>query len=237
MKKLSLILILFVALGSCLRSQSAFVSSSSVNTSASGTVEFTVGQMSGETISSANGFVCNGVNVPLDYQTIPLIQGKNFIAKSVFLTDESFPNLFGQQITDYNLERLEDNQGNFLIPSFSVSSLGSWNSNQSYIFYSHGTSSISLSGPRIIPSRHPIALRAGWNLVPFVGNTRINAQTAFSSISGSLIIVMNSAGQAYVPATGENTLEQDTGNSGYLLPGNGYAVFVGNDCILNFPIE
>ncbi len=235
MKYLPPILMLFVAISMCLHAQSAFVSSSSVANSPAGSSEYTLGQYTAETISSANGYVCHGVNVPIDYQTIQLAQGKNFIARSVFLADETFPTVFSQQISQRTTERIEDNSGGFLIPSFSFSSLTVWNPSKSYSYFSTTPSILSLSGTRIISYRFPIALRAGWNLVPYTGSSPISATIAFSSIAVSIILVENCDGGTYCPATGENTMEQGTPNAGLLLPGKGYAILANTNCLLIFP--
>lgn len=237
MKRILTLLLLLISGSSCLQSQSAFVSSSAVATSPSGTTEYTLGQLSGETFSSGSGIVCHGVNVPIDYQTIQIVQGKNFIARSVFLDNGSFSNVFSQTISNNATERIEDNLGGFLIPSVSVSSLSVWNPTQSYSYYSSTPQSISLSGTRIIPSHSPIVLHAGWNLVPYTGNVPINAATAFSSIAGSIALVVSCEGGAYCPATAENTLEEGTIQSGMLLPGKGYAILANADCVLIYPIE
>ena len=237
MKRILNFLLLFTSISSCLHSQSAFVSSSAVATSPAGTTEYTLGQLSGEAFTSESGAVCHGVNVPIDYQTLQIVQGKNFIARSVFLADESFSNVLNQQITERTIERIEDNLGGFLIPSVSVSSLSVWNPAQSYSYYSSTPQSISLSGTRIIPSHSPIALRAGWNLVPYNGNIPINASTAFSSIAGSIALVVSCERGVYCPVTAENTLEEGTIQSGMLLPGKGYAILANADCVLSYPIE
>jgi hypothetical protein len=129
-----------------------------------------------------------------------------------------------------NLVIAKNNNGNVYIPSFDINSIGSWDATQGYQMYLTKADTLIISGVENKPSEVPITLKQGWNMISYIRDAPLDAETALASITdnNNLIIAKDENGNVYIPSFGINTI-------GNMLPGKGYQIYVTNIDTLIYP--
>ena len=168
-------------------------------------------------------------------QTINLNSGWNLISAYLNPFESDVSVLLTNIISNNNLLLLKNKNDGFLFPYFDIDNITAWNTMDAYWTYVFQPASIEMTGQPVIPENTPIPLHHGWNWVPYLRSTPMNALTALSSISGKVLLVKNAEGQYYNPANGLNTLEIGTTYSGKMIPGKGYMILVNQPCTLIYP--
>ena len=157
---------------------------------------------------------------------VALRQGSNMISTFVAPQQSDVDTIFGD--IKSNVGIIKDGSGRVYCPSLGVDQIGSWNSSQGYQVYMSSADTVAFRGRVIAPEQDPISLPQGWNLVPYLRNDALVADSALRTLMGSLILAKDAAGYVYMPSYGINTI-------GSLKPGQGYQIYVQNPSILTYP--
>jgi hypothetical protein len=126
------------------------------------------------------------------------------------------------------MELMKDGGGQVFWPSNSINSIGSWSHLSGYQIYMNAADTLTVTGLEVVPSAESISLISGVNLIAYLRNTPMRADSALASITSSLIIVKNNAGEVYWPFYGINSI-------GSMRPGRGYQVQVTGASTLTYP--
>ena len=94
--------------------------------------------------------------------------------------------------------------------------IGDWDITQGYAIKAYVPTSFSLQCSEIDPSSTPVTLSAGWSIIPYLRTSPLDADAAFASIIGDILIVKDEDGNVYVPSL-INLI-------GDLIPGQGYQI-------------
>jgi len=157
---------------------------------------------------------------------IILPQGWSMISSFVQPADGTLETLLSG-ITP-RMEIMKNGAGQVFWPGFNINSIGAWNFRHGYQIYMNSVDTLTISGTEIAPGLVSLALAVGVNLVAYLRNTPMRADSALASIGPSLVIVKNNSGQVYWPSYGINTI-------GSLRPGQGYQIQVSQASTLTYP--
>jgi hypothetical protein len=94
----------------------------------------------------------------------------------------------------------------------------------------YSADTVTFRGKVIAPEENAISLSQGWNLVSYLRNDQLVADSALVTIGGSLTIAKNFAGGVYMPSYGINTLD-------VMKPGQGYQIYVQTPSTLTYPMN
>lgn len=157
---------------------------------------------------------------------IILQQGWNLISSYLAPQDSTLDNLF----TDVrsNMVIAKNGAGQVYWPVYSINSVGKWNKCHGYQINMQALDTLTVSGQEISPQQTPMVLSQGWNMVAYLKHCPMRADSAFASISNSLTIAKNGAGQVYWPAFSINSI-------GNMRPGQGYQVYLTSGATLTYP--
>lgn len=122
---------------------------------------------------------------------------------------------------------VKNNTGQAFIPSYGINNIGNWNFKEGYKIKSRSHTGLLMGCSRANPQT-PLHLNEGWNMIPYLRSSPMNAATALSSLGSNIIIVKNNAGAAYIPSFGIN-------NIGNMIPGQGYQIKLSAPGILIYP--
>jgi len=200
-----------------------------------GTLYYVPSGCIGDCIGCEDGIVCtadncdNGQCVYPDTccttQSISLITGWNMISSYVIPDAPNMTNVFQEIVSKIIL--VKNNAGLSYIPSLNINSIGNWDYKQGYKVKTNSTATLQLGCTKANPSS-PISLSTGWNMISYLRPSPISISAALSSVSGSIIMVKNNAGQSYIPSLGVNTIVN-------MQPGQGYQIKMSAPATLVFP--
>ena len=114
---------------------------------------------------------------------------------------------------------VKNGAGDIYSPVFGINQIGNWNIEEAYYIYTNTNCYLSVTGIQIIPSHISISLHFGWNLIPYLLTTQMNASQVFANINNYMIFAKNKLGDIYHPEFGVNTI-------GNMKPGEGYWIYV-----------
>jgi hypothetical protein len=157
------------------------------------------------------------VIVPLGWNMI-----STFVAPYQPAIDSIFSNI------NSKVTIVKDGSGRVYYPSFNINNLGSWQPYQGYQVCMSSADTVSFRGRVLPPEQNPMSLSAGWNLVSYLRNDLMAADSALATIASSLIIAKNAVGEVYMPSYGINAM-------GAMKPGQGYQIYVQNPSTLTYP--
>ena len=121
---------------------------------------------------------------------------------------------------------VQNQQGDRYDPTASSNSLETWDTSEGYRVYMSGTQTLRVEGEAL--SSTTLDLAAGWNLIPFYPTTEMSVEDAFASISGTVELVKDAAGNSYIPARNLDEI-------GTLKPGQAYKVYVNEATSFSYP--
>jgi chitinase len=127
-----------------------------------------------------------------------------------------------------HLEILKNGGGQVYWPTYSINAIGSWDSRYGYQIYMQLPDTLRITGSGTAPESTPIPLVDGVNLVAYLRNSPMRADSALASLGSNLIIAKNNAGDVYWPSYGINSI-------GSMKPGQGYLVQVSSTPTLTYP--
>ena len=157
---------------------------------------------------------------------IVLPQGWSMISSFVQPSESALDGMLGGIVP--RMVIMKDGAGHVFWPAFTINSIGTWNYRNGYQIYMQSTDTLTITGNATLPEAMPLPLVQGVNLVAYLRNTPMSADSALASLQGILLIAKNNAGQVYWPAYGINTI-------GSLRPGQGYQVQVTQASALTYP--
>ena len=157
---------------------------------------------------------------------IHLQKGWNLIASPIDPGSAPLEAVF-EEIKD-DVVLVKDQTGSVYSPRFEINTIGSWDSHNAYSVYVEDDVDLDMSGTLIDPTNAVIHLRAGWNMVPYIRLSQLDAEAALACLKSLLILVKDGAGRVFYPEYGLNSI-------GTLVPGRGYKVYLKNDAVLIYP--
>jgi hypothetical protein len=122
---------------------------------------------------------------------------------------------------------VKNGQGLTYIPEFQINDIGDIDVRQGYKAYLNRSADLIVEGTAVDLST-AIALHQGWNMIGYLPNTPIPAETALAGILDFLVIAKNGSGDTYLPQFGINTI-------GSMKPGQGYQVYLNAAATLVYP--
>lgn len=158
-------------------------------------------------------------------QTLVLRAGWNLVSLRVRAAETELEVLLAP-IRD-RLILVKDKYGRVYSPELGINQIGHWDWQQAYMVLMSGAASLTVSGAAVDAST-PIALEAGWNLIPYWPEQALPVQEALGSLGSALVLVKDVEGRLYFPAYGVQDLS-------VLEPGQGYKVYVQQAATLEYP--
>ena len=157
---------------------------------------------------------------------VVLRQGWNMTSSFVVPKQPAFDSVFGKISSKVGI--IKDGSGKVYLPSLGINALGFWISSQGYQVYMNLADTVTFRGTALRPEQNSISLLQGWNLVSYLHNDLMVADSALGSIASLLTVAKNIAGEVYMPSYGINTI-------GTMKPGQGYALYVQAPGTLTYP--
>ena len=161
-----------------------------------------------------------------DVQVINLPLGWGIYSTYIAPIDSSVPAVFSQIIDSISI--VKDGVGNVYWPQFGVNLIGSLSIGQGYQIKTLFATSLSISGTAVVPETSPIGINQGWNLIAYLRQSQAQLVQMMSSVSSTIIIMKNGAGNVYWPQFGVNTIVN-------LVPGMGYQLKQSSAATLYYP--
>lgn len=157
-------------------------------------------------------------------QLITLRWGWNLVSASVQPTDPRFETIFADIKGD--IGAIKNSAGQTYNPKLNLGEFTTWKPLEVYAIYAQRKTSFTLKGQYI--SSEALALKAGWNLVPYPGSAPMAVEEALASLGSSLILVKDENGRLFYTKYGINTLSE-------MRPNRGYRVYLAKDAVLTYP--
>lgn len=179
--------------------------------------------------------VTREIKCPSSNQMLKMNEGWNLISFNTNINGSTIESVFPNLIADNNYVAMKNRVNLFDFPVFNIHDIPSLTYTQAYHVYLEKADSVAVGGTSVSPESTPIALTAGWNTIPYLRNSPMSAATALATILPYIKLLQNQAGGQFIPSENVNTLEQGTSNSGMLVPGKGYAIYVTQACTLTYP--
>ncbi|MCH7640300.1 MAG: T9SS type A sorting domain-containing protein, partial [Bacteroidetes bacterium] len=157
---------------------------------------------------------------------IPLLPGWNMISTYIEPYDPAMASVFAEIIDVVVMVR--DGDGNVFIPESGIDDIGPWVMGEGYQVYVTDAATLEIEGIPIEPTTSPIQLGEGWNQIAYLRESPMPISEALATVSDQIVVVKDVFGRIYLP-----DLEID--QIGDMLPGQGYKVYVSEDCTLLYP--
>jgi hypothetical protein len=183
---------------------------------ASKSVTYTIQTTDPTTESTASG----------DVDQIVLQRGWNMVSSGVSPEETDLDSIFAEVASDIAIVR--DENGNEYRPGDGADDIRHWEDDEAYAVFATSTTALHLTGAAIDPEGHTIALREGWNFVPYFLADALPVAEALASVLDQLVIVKDGDGLVYYP-------EHDVEDLTELKPGEGYMIFVNAATTLSYP--
>jgi hypothetical protein len=209
-----------------------FGSSAATTTSANYKFYNTAGQsVIGKALNTQNTLYAGfWKDFKLPVQIIELEFGWNMISTYLNPSKPAMEDIWADILNEVLI--VKDNNGNVFIPSFGINTIGNWDPLQAYQVYMNSNVTLKIEGTLIKYSDTPLHLLSGWNMAAYIKNTQMNIETALASLTdeNNLVIAKNNDGFVYIPEYEVNTI-------GEMLPGQGYQIYLNNNCDLIYPVN
>lgn len=151
--------------------------------------------------------------------TLELEEGFDLFSLPILLPDPD-PKSLTALATGLFLE-IQDDRGARFVPATGQNSIGDLDVRQGYRSKSGAALRLSLQGVPVSPSKYPIPVRSGWQLIPFWSLSPKPAEQALSGIMPQVEVVKDLRGNLFIPAFGINTLGTFTPGKAYWLKSSG----------------
>lgn len=165
---------------------------------------------------------------PADTQHIALEEGWNLISSRLVPDAPSMEAVFAP-IADA-VKVVRGPSGAVYKPGDGTNTIGDWKVQAGYEVYVTSPQTLVIEGSPPVPSESAISLEEGWNTVSYLPSTTQSPTEALASIDGSIGMVKNETGDAFIPGEGITRLE-------VLAPGEGYKVHATADTDLEYPLD
>ncbi|HPO63253.1 MAG TPA: hypothetical protein PK762_09250, partial [Candidatus Kapabacteria bacterium] len=157
---------------------------------------------------------------------IEMQSGWNTISSYMIPLSLNLNSVFNDILPSINV--IKNNEGKILIPQFGLNQIGDWSWQEGLMVNTNQVTNLNISGTEIEPQNYSLYLSQGWNLIPYLRNSAMSIEAALAPIVQNIIIVKNSNGKMYNPAFSINTI-------GNMQPGEGYFIYLSNNCVLTYP--
>ena len=111
--------------------------------------------------------------------SIVLPAGWNMISSYVAPKDSTIDTVFNK--IKSHVVIMKNGLGQVYWPSLSINTIGKWNPVNGYQIYMQSNDTLTLSGNEINPQQMPMALPQGWNMVSYLRNSPMRADSALGS--------------------------------------------------------
>ena len=149
-------------------------------------------------------------------QSLTFEAGTQLVSLRVLPDDASLDAIFGDAVR--HVEFVKDVDGRTYFPSHGVRDLQSWDWRQALVVRATAPFTITVEGPRVLPSSE-IPLEAGWRWLPALVESEAAPEVAFGSLGRALGGVLDGRGRAAKTVT----------------PGRGYRIYVSDRAVLVGP--
>ena len=114
---------------------------------------------------------------------------------------------------------IKNNFGSAYLPEWNFNAIGDMVAGQGYQIKLNSNQQLDIFGQKLLPELTPIQLTLGWNLISYLRQSPADVADVFQEMlsSGSLVIVKDSEGNAYLPEWGFNGI-------GDMLSGKAYQI-------------
>lgn len=118
-----------------------------------------------------------------------------------------------------NIVILKNNVGSAFIPEYNFNGIGDMLAGQGYQIKLNSDDQLTIVGDQLYPESTPIELILGWNLIAYLRQFPANTGTVFDDmlVNGSLVIVKDSYGNAYLPEWNFNGIGDMVSGKAYQL--------------------
>ncbi len=165
-------------------------------------------------------------NISQTNHSINLTSGWNTISSYVIPSISDLYSIFFDILPSINI--IKNNEGKLFIPQFGINQIEDWKTQEGLMVNANQTAELNISGYEITPQNYSLYLNQGWNIIPYLRNSAMSIETALVPIVQNIIIVKNSNGDIYYPSNNINTI-------GNMQPGEGYFIYLLNNCVLTYP--
>ena len=96
---------------------------------------------------------------------------------------------------------IKNNEGSAYLPEWNFNGIGEMIAGQGYQIKLNSDQQLTIFGDRLLPELTPIDLTLGWNLIAYLRQSPADVASVFQEMlsNGSLVIVKDSEGNAYLP--------------------------------------
>ena len=157
-------------------------------------------------------------------QRITLRWGWNLVSASVQPNDPRLATIFANIKGD--IGAIRNSAGQTYNPKLNLGKFTTWKPLEVYAIYAERKTSFTLKGQSV--SSKALALKAGWNLIPYPGSAPMPVKEALASLGSSLVLVKDENGRLFYTKYGINTLRE-------MRPNRGYRVYLAKDAVLTYP--
>jgi hypothetical protein len=183
-------------------------------------------------VTHTNAYASNGISKVL-YLTGPtssgcvvLRAGWGLIAASVEPAVTILDSIFKPVLNDLII--LKNGAQKSYIPSLPLNTIGVWSITEGYQIKMLNARTLCLVGQKIVPSAHPVAVPAGWSILPYFRESEMPVATALNGLTADIILLKDQDGRTFIPSAGVDLI-------GNLQPGQGYQVKMANARSFEYP--
>jgi hypothetical protein len=151
--------------------------------------------------------------------TLQLEEGFDLFSLPILLPDPDLKSLAA--LAAGKILEIQDDREAMFVPATGQNSIGDLDVRQGYRSKASAPLRLALQGVPVSPSKYPIPVRSGWQLIPFWSLSPKPAEQALSGILHQVEVVKDLRGNLFIPAFGINTLETFTPGKAYWLKSSG----------------
>ena len=189
-----------------------------------------------QTYPNEADFACGGLSRVLDIvartiymQQIEIQEGWGLYSTFISPEDPSLESV----LSGINLTIVKDEEGSVFWPSLGINSIGSLTDGEGYSIKADEVSMLEITGD-LVSSDLQMYMPAGWSFIGYLHQESADASEMMSSLvdADNFVIMKDGSGNVYWPLIGVNTIGS---GSGMMMPGQGYAVKVGQEDQFVYP--
>jgi hypothetical protein len=192
-------------------------------------LQWTLGEVATTVLTGSGYSLYQGFQQPIQIvapsgnsQTIVLQQGWNLISSYI---QPSNPNMLSiLSPISGQIALVKDADGRIAIPSLNQNFIGNWDVNKGYQIKANNATNLTIVGSAVTPQSQPIAIKAGWQIIPYLRTNSGIAPTMLNSISGQILLLKNNSGQIMTINPSINTIGNLQTGQGYWLKSNGNGI-------------
>jgi formate dehydrogenase assembly factor FdhD len=185
------------------------------------------------TITHTNTFAANGISLLTNLNAstsssfrIVLNTGWNMISSHTLPADANMSAVFSD-LTSV-VEVVKDVNGDAYFPVLNINGLGNWDITKGYQVRSAADTALTIIGAQVDPAATPVAIVAGWQIIPYLRTQAAPISEQLTSITGIVELVKDNLGaNTYIPGL--------INSIGDMRPGQGYQLKASASGTLTYP--